>query len=86
MMVNEAARCLEEGIIEAPEDVDFSMIMGTGWAPFRGGPLRYADALGTSVVVQRLETLAKNVGPHFAPSERLRRMAAENRPFYPPNV
>ena len=46
VMVNEAARVLEEGVVAAPEDVDFGMIMGTGWAPFRGGPLRYADARG----------------------------------------
>ena len=37
VMVNEAARCLEESVVTAPEDVDFGMIMGTGWAPFRGG-------------------------------------------------
>ncbi len=46
LMVNEAARCLEEEIVEAPGDIDFAMVMGTGFAPFRGGPLRYADTLG----------------------------------------
>ena len=45
-MVNEAARTIEEKVVDAPEDVDFGMIMGTGWAPFRGGPLRFADHLG----------------------------------------
>ncbi len=48
LMVNESARCLEEQIVAAPEDVDFAMIMGTGFAPFRGGPLRYADSLGAA--------------------------------------
>lgn len=42
-MTDEAARCLDEGVAEAPEDVDFAMVMGTGYAPFRGGPLRYSD-------------------------------------------
>src|SRR5439155_14946963 len=44
LMVNEAARCLEEQIVNGPSDIDFAMIMGTGFAPFRGGPLRYADS------------------------------------------
>ena len=46
LMINEAAMCLEERIVEDPRDVDFAMIMGTGFAPFRGGPLRYADCVG----------------------------------------
>lgn len=48
-MVNEAALCLAEGVVASPDNVDFGMILGTGWAPFRGGPLRYADALGADV-------------------------------------
>ncbi len=44
LMVNEAARCLEEKIVEGAGDIDFAMVMGTGFAPFRGGPLRYADS------------------------------------------
>src|SRR5687768_1794660 len=46
LMINEAARCLEEGVVESAADVDLAMVMGTGFAPFRGGPLRYADSLG----------------------------------------
>jgi 3-hydroxyacyl-CoA dehydrogenase/enoyl-CoA hydratase/3-hydroxybutyryl-CoA epimerase len=53
-MINEAARVLEEQVVDAPEDVDFGMIMGSGWAPFRGGPLRYADSLGAKKVVEDL--------------------------------
>ena len=83
VMVNEAARVLEEGVVEAPEDVDFGMIFGTGWAPFRGGPLRYADTLGTAEIVKRLEKLAVEVAPYFAPCERLVEMGRSNRPFYP---
>lgn len=83
IMVNEAARCLEEGVVEAPEDVDFGMIFGTGFAPFRGGPLRYADTLGATEVVSRLERLARDVAPHFAPCERLRAMARANARFHP---
>jgi 3-hydroxyacyl-CoA dehydrogenase/enoyl-CoA hydratase/3-hydroxybutyryl-CoA epimerase len=83
LMVNEAARCLEESVVAAPEDVDFAMIFGTGWAPFRGGPLRHADSLGAAEVIRRLETLAREVAPHFAPCERLRAMARDGAQFYP---
>lgn len=85
IMINEAARVLAEGVIELPEDVDFGMIMGTGWAPFRGGPLRYADSLGAPEVVRRLEVLAREVAPHFSPCQRLKEMAWENRRFYGAN-
>lgn len=81
-MVNEAARCLEEGLVEAPEDIDFAMIMGTGFAPFRGGPLRYADALGAERVVEDLRALASDVGPRFEPAEILLTMSREGKSFY----
>ncbi len=83
IMINEAARCLEEGVVDAPKDVDFGMIFGTGWAPFRGGPLRHADALGSVEVVKRLERLQNEVAPYFEPCARLREMARDNRTFYP---
>ncbi len=82
VMVNEAARVLEEGVVEAPEDVDFGMIMGTGWAPFRGGPLRYADARGLPEIVRRLEEIASRAGEHFRPAKLLRDLAAQGKTFY----
>ena len=57
LMVNEAARCLEEQIVTDPADVDFAMIMGTGFAPFRGGPLRYADTVGAARLVGAMNHL-----------------------------
>jgi 3-hydroxyacyl-CoA dehydrogenase/enoyl-CoA hydratase/3-hydroxybutyryl-CoA epimerase len=83
VQLNEAARCLSERIVALPEDVDFAMILGTGWAPFRGGPLRYADSLGLTDVVARLAILARDVAPHFTPCDHLRAMTHENRTFYP---
>lgn len=83
VMVNEAGRVLEENVVEAPEDVDFGMIFGTGWAPFRGGPLRYADTLGAAEIVRRLEKLAVEVAPYFAPCDRLKEMARTQARFYP---
>ena len=84
VMINEAARVLEEGVVEAPEDVDFGMIFGTGWAPFRGGPLRYADTRGVAEIVGQLQKLQKEVAPHFEPCEKLRVMAQSRATFYPP--
>jgi 3-hydroxyacyl-CoA dehydrogenase/enoyl-CoA hydratase/3-hydroxybutyryl-CoA epimerase len=82
LMVNEAARCLEEQIVAAPEDVDFGMIMGTGFAPFRGGPLRYADSLGMEKIVGAMEILADGGATEFKPCGLLRRMAAAGAKFY----
>ena len=61
-MVNEAARCLEEGVVDSPADIDFAMVMGTGFAPFHGGPLRYADATGLREIVTTLDTLSRSAG------------------------
>jgi 3-hydroxyacyl-CoA dehydrogenase/enoyl-CoA hydratase/3-hydroxybutyryl-CoA epimerase len=82
-MVNEAARTIEEKVVDAPEDVDFGMIMGTGWAPFRGGPLRFADHLGIATVVSRLNNLRDRVAPYFQPCSLLDEMANRGASFYP---
>jgi 3-hydroxyacyl-CoA dehydrogenase/enoyl-CoA hydratase/3-hydroxybutyryl-CoA epimerase len=74
-VINEAARALEEGIVRYPEEVDMSMVFGTGFAPFRGGPLRYADSIGVSYVVETLERLAAQ-HPRLAPSDALRQRGA----------
>jgi 3-hydroxyacyl-CoA dehydrogenase/enoyl-CoA hydratase/3-hydroxybutyryl-CoA epimerase len=82
LMVNEAARCIEEKVVAEPADADFGMIMGAGFAPFRGGPLRYADAVGTAEVVSALQAEAERSGPYFAPCELLNEMSKTNRKFY----
>jgi 3-hydroxyacyl-CoA dehydrogenase/enoyl-CoA hydratase/3-hydroxybutyryl-CoA epimerase len=75
-MVNEAARCLAEGIVEGPGPLDLAMIFGTGFPPFRGGLCRWADAEGLPALVGELEALAAAVGPRHLPSEALRSFAA----------
>jgi 3-hydroxyacyl-CoA dehydrogenase/enoyl-CoA hydratase/3-hydroxybutyryl-CoA epimerase len=82
LMVNEAARCLEEGVVQEPEDVDFAMIMGTGFAPFRGGPLRFADSYGMKNIVRDLEQLVDAGSAHFMPSQLLETMARTSKNFY----
>ena len=82
LMVNESARCLEEQVVADAATVDFAIVMGTGFAPFRGGPLRYADALGLGKVVAELERLTKEAGPHFKPSTLLKKLADEGKCFH----
>jgi 3-hydroxyacyl-CoA dehydrogenase / enoyl-CoA hydratase / 3-hydroxybutyryl-CoA epimerase len=83
VMINEAARCLEEKVVTEPADIDFAMIMGTGWAPFRGGPLRYSDSIGTSRIVARLRELGQKGREYLAPCGLLAEMANLSSTFYP---
>jgi 3-hydroxyacyl-CoA dehydrogenase / enoyl-CoA hydratase / 3-hydroxybutyryl-CoA epimerase len=82
LMINEAALCLDEHIVEDPKDVDFAMIMGTGFAPFRGGPLGYADASGVSRIVEDLQRLQERGEHKFTPCARLVQMSKEKANFY----
>jgi len=81
-MVNEAALALDEGVVERPDDVDLAMVYGTGFPPFRGGLLRYADAVGIAAVVERL-TRRQQEGAPSGPCGRLQRMGLGNERFYP---
>ena len=81
LMVNEAARCLEEKVVASPEDADYGMILGTGFAPFRGGPLRFAEHFGIEKVAQEMERLAQT-DDKFAPCEILKKHAREGTKFY----
>lgn len=81
-MINEAARCLEEGVVSTPSDVDLGMIMGTGFPPFRGGLLRYADQVGAKTVVDTLDRLTKKYGIRFEPAPVMRQRAQKGETFY----
>jgi 3-hydroxyacyl-CoA dehydrogenase/enoyl-CoA hydratase/3-hydroxybutyryl-CoA epimerase len=83
-MVNEAARCLEEGVVNDPMYVDMALLYGMGFPPFRAGLLHYADKRGLANIVDRLNTLAKRYGDRFTPCNKLVSMAKENRSFYNP--
>ncbi|HEX9500560.1 MAG TPA: 3-hydroxyacyl-CoA dehydrogenase NAD-binding domain-containing protein [Thermoanaerobaculia bacterium] len=74
-MINEAAIILDEKIVGSAAELDLAMIMGTGFPPFRGGLLRYADSVGLPNIVARLDDLASRLGPRFTPSAPLRRRA-----------
>ncbi len=81
-MVNEAALCLQEGIIESPLDGDIGAVFGLGFPPFRGGPFRYIDTLGVQNVVDMLHDLTAKYGERFEPAQILLDYAKENKKFY----
>lgn len=81
-MINEAARCLEESIVGTAEEVDLGMIMGTGFPPFRGGLLRYADTLGPTKIVEMLRKYEPKCGERFKPAPILLKLAASGQGFY----
>jgi 3-hydroxyacyl-CoA dehydrogenase/enoyl-CoA hydratase/3-hydroxybutyryl-CoA epimerase len=81
LMVNEAARCVEERVVDSPEDADYGMILGTGFAPFRGGPLRFAENFGLKKIVEEMERLGQSEDK-FLPCEILKKHAREGTKFY----
>ncbi|MGE3756275.1 MAG: 3-hydroxyacyl-CoA dehydrogenase NAD-binding domain-containing protein [Pseudobdellovibrionaceae bacterium] len=82
-MINEVSLALiEEKLVETPHEVDLAMIMGTGFPPFRGGLLKYADSIGTEYIVDQLEIYAQGGAARLKPSNPLRNMAKTKRKFY----
>jgi 3-hydroxyacyl-CoA dehydrogenase/enoyl-CoA hydratase/3-hydroxybutyryl-CoA epimerase len=82
-MVNEAVLCLQDGILRSPLDGDIGAVFGIGFPPFRGGPFRYIDSVGSGRAVERLEELNVRFAPRFAPAELLVDLARSRRSFYP---
>ena len=74
-MINAAAQTLQAGIVSEPWMVDLGMVLGTGFPPFRGGPLRLAESWGHDTVCQVLGDFAKTLGPRFEPSSWFRHKA-----------
>ena len=80
--INEAAYMIQEGICDRPLDMDLAMIYGTGFPPYRGGILRYADAWGIKNVYQHLLKLEQEKGIRFKPADLLKEMAESGQNFY----
>ncbi|MDP7249888.1 MAG: 3-hydroxyacyl-CoA dehydrogenase NAD-binding domain-containing protein [Planctomycetota bacterium] len=80
-MVNEAAACLREKVVSDPDDLDLAMIFGTGFPPFRGGLLQFADSMSPSAIVDALETLQVKHGDRFAPDSHLISLAQSGKTF-----
>jgi len=81
VVANEAERCVEEEVVEAPEDADYGMILGTGFAPHRGGPLRFAEHFGLKTIVDEMNRLAQS-DDRFEPCEILKKHARDGTKFY----
>ena len=88
MLLNECAACLREGIAADADLIDAAVVFGTGFAPFRGGPLAYARARGVNAVVERLQGLAQRHGERFEPDAgwagRARGAGEAQQPRTPP--
>jgi len=80
--INEAALMIEEGICDRPQDMDLAMIYGTGFPPYRGGILRYADKWGIKNVYEQLVALEAQYGLRFKPADLIKEMAESGKTFY----
>jgi 3-hydroxyacyl-CoA dehydrogenase/enoyl-CoA hydratase/3-hydroxybutyryl-CoA epimerase len=81
-LVNEALRCLDEGILRSARDGDVGAICGIGFPPFRGGPFRYVDVLGAPTILRRTRSLEQRFGSRFEPAPLLVEMARKGKRFY----
>ncbi|MGR2665384.1 fatty acid oxidation complex subunit alpha FadJ [Vibrio campbellii] len=81
-MLNEAVRCLDDGIIRSPRDGDIGAIFGIGFPPFLGGPFRYMDQFGLKELVEKMNEFASKYGDRYAPCYGLLTRAGEGRNFY----
>ncbi len=86
MMLNEAARCLEDNIVASPQFLDMALIMGTGFPAFRGGILRWADELEPAEVIKTMAEYTRRFGKRYTPSAMLSELGSRNRFFYDPGA
>ena len=82
MMLNEAARCVDEGIVRNARDADIGAIFGIGFPPFLGGPLRYIDKIGAQALIAQLRVWADKYGERYTPCEALVTMAENGTKYY----
>lgn len=85
IMMNEAAHCFQDGIIDSPRDGDVGAVLGLGFPPFLGGPFRHMDKTGIKQIVADLEKWADRKGGRFKPAAILIEMAAKGEFFYKQN-
>ena len=69
-LLNEAAACLREGVVADPDLLDAGVVYGTGFAPFRGGPIQHARSEGFAAIAQRLQEHEARLGPRFKPDAK----------------
>lgn len=81
IMINEASRCLEEGIVDDPSIIDFAMVTGTGFPPYKGGLCNLANEIGIKNIVKTLQELEKDYGSRFTPSNLLVKLLEDDKDF-----
>jgi 3-hydroxyacyl-CoA dehydrogenase/enoyl-CoA hydratase/3-hydroxybutyryl-CoA epimerase len=81
-LVNEAMRCLGDGILRSPRDGDVGAVLGLGFPPFRGGPFRYADAIGADELLRRIEGFHRRFGKRWEPAPVLVELARSGGRFH----
>lgn len=87
VMINESARCMREGIVSSPAELDLAMVFGTGFPAYTGGPLRYADSIGASTLCQTLRRMELSAGANYKPCDLLESMCQQNwRRFLPDSI
>lgn len=82
VMINEAAWCLQEGVLQSPQDGDLGAILGLGFPPFLGGPFRYMDQHGIGTVLDELNRFTDKLGVRFKPADILTDYAKNGKLFY----
>lgn len=82
-MLNEAVRCLEEGVIQSPRDGNIGAVFGIGFPPFLGGPFRFIDTVGAAAIVAQLEELDARFPGRYTPAALLRDKADRHERFHP---
>ena len=81
-MLSESIRCLDERVVDSAWAVDLAMVLGTGFAPHRGGPLHLIDAIGHDVLLDNLTRLQATLGDRFAAPQSLQNSAARGENFF----
>jgi 3-hydroxyacyl-CoA dehydrogenase/enoyl-CoA hydratase/3-hydroxybutyryl-CoA epimerase len=80
-MINEAVRCLDDGVLRSARDGDVGAVFGIGFPPFRGGPFWYIDQVGAGRILKRLRSLEERFGTRYAPAPLLVRKAEAGERF-----
>src|SRR5699024_902078 len=80
-LIIESSRCLEDGIVNTPVEVDIALVYGLGFPPFRGGVFRYADAVGAKTLVEKAAKFAA-LGKLYEPTAQLRQLAETGGTFH----
>jgi 3-hydroxyacyl-CoA dehydrogenase/enoyl-CoA hydratase/3-hydroxybutyryl-CoA epimerase len=82
-LINEAMHCHGEGILRSVRDGDIGAIFGLGFPPFRGGPFRYVDSIGSVETLRRIDGYAQRFGKRWEPAPALVELARSGKRFYP---